>query len=697
MVRRPASNSRRAPALLLLLIAAAGASATRAAAQPAASLARHVPADVTLFVELGGDADLLIPLTDAHVWSTLAELAGQPASADDAAEWRRRVNHTLLMEPDEAIRLLFSRGVAFIAGDGPAPESALLCRLAPGTTLLELATRWQARPIPFADKAAVYQLRNGIGLGAFDDRMIFGDPGPESTLFPALLRSIADEPVESLADDEQYRSLLRRVPDRPDGVLFTRLAPRPAPRADTQSTTTAPAEVRTAAAIPPRPLPALRGVTDLPGPFRGSTSVLLALHRKAEILQFTAVGDAPAQPRREDDADAARLIERLPERTLLAWGGVLDHTALLRAADSLPAQNLIRVAVGTQAQPLGRLTAALTGSTAVAIGTVPARDGAPAPALPAAAVLLRARDAQAAEDELTRFLQSLVSVYNLLSLRAGLPLLEASSDLTIAGSAAHAIDFTPLAQSTLGEAYGRIELTWARDDDVLIVASHADWLRQILEARKGRRADLSRVTRLGQRPPSPASETLIVAHLGPIADLCADWLTHFEQAQPQVLREDYWRIRQPGPPRLGINVAQPPEQRRLEVVSLERGAAAAGLVRPGDWIVGAEGRRFSTAQPVAEFREAITQRRNSRRVELLVERSGVMTPVSIHVEFLDPVSVLRRLRALGTIAQRVVYHDDRPDGAGPRGFLTVELRASRARLFSFQEPPAVVPAAPDDR
>ncbi|MBK8913602.1 MAG: hypothetical protein IPM64_03205 [Phycisphaerales bacterium] len=702
-----AFGRRRASAALLAGVLAIGGAAC-AWAQPAASLARHVPADVKLFVELGGDADLLIPLTDAHVWSTLAELAGQPASADDAAEWRRRVNHTLLMEPDEAIRLLFSRGVAFVAGDGAAQETGLLCRLAPGTKLLELATRWQARPIPFSDKATVYQLRNGIGLGAFEDRMIFGDPGPESTLFPALLRSIADEPFESLADDECYRALLRRVPDRPDGVLFARLAAR-AQGASTQPAESAPAsseagtvgatgaiEARSMPSSAMRPLPALRGVTDLPGPLRGSTAVLLALHRKSEILQFTAVGDAVPRPR-PTDADAARLIERLPERTLLAWGGVLDHAALLRATESLPAQNLLRVAVGTQAPALARLTTALTGSTAVAIGAVAARDGAPAPALPAAAVLLRASDARAAVDELTRFLQSLVSVYNLLSLRAGLPLLEASSDLEIAGVSAQAVDFTPLARSVLGETYGRIELAWARDDDVLIIASHADWLRQVLEARRGRRADLSRVTRLGQRPLSPASETVIVAHLGPIGDLCADWLTHFEQTQPQVLREEYWRGRQPGPPRLGINVAQPPDQRRLEVVSLERSAAAGGVVRPGDWIVGAEGRRFSTSQPVAEFREAISQRRNPRRVELLVERSGVMTPVTVHVEFLDPVSVLRRLRALGSIAQRVVYHDDRPDGAGPRGFLTVELRSSRGRLFSFQEPPAVVPAAPDDR
>ena len=69
------------------------------------SLARHVPAEVGLFVEARGAGDLLTRFTDPQVWSTLAELAGQPARPEEVAEWRRRIRQTVKMEPEEAIRV----------------------------------------------------------------------------------------------------------------------------------------------------------------------------------------------------------------------------------------------------------------------------------------------------------------------------------------------------------------------------------------------------------------------------------------------------------------------------------------------------------------------------------------------------------------------------------------------------------------
>lgn len=722
------------PSSLRLCCAAALALACCGPAATAGdSFADRVPANVRLFVELRDSADLLVPLTDAHIWATLAELAGQPASADDATEWRRRVNHTLLMEPEQAIQLLFSRGAAFVVGTPEnRTEAALLCRLDGKTPLLELATRWQARPLPWSDKASVYQLRNGIGLGAVGEQLIFGDATPDAHLFASLLDLAADRGAP-LSEDPVYRRLLRRVPDNPDGILFARLRPAAA-ALDPQAGSAPPAESQPAAdspgsaaaasesALSTAPVagasphePALQSagpagqsaqstaarttrkppiaVSELPGPLRGATTVLLSMHRDGNLLHYSAVGDAeprPAGPLPE----ITELIEALPERTLVAWGGLVDFNALIAAAESLPTQNVFRVAVGSQRPVLERLSAALNSSVCLAVGAVPTEDRA-LPPLPAAALLLGARDGPAAEAALTDFLHSLTSVYNLLSLRAKLPLLEPAVREELDGLRIETIDLTPLVGAYLGAPDGQVELAWARDGDVLLIGSSGRWLQQLVAARQGQIGDLSRVARLTRRQVSARSETVFVAQTGPIGDLCQDWLAYFEAQHPDVLQEQWWRNRQPAGVRLGVNVAEVGEEKRLEVLALDRGSAAAGLVRPGDRIVGCEGRRFTTTQPVAELRDGLARRRSPRRFELLVERAGVMSPVTLNVPFMDPIAVLRRMAAIGGISQRVVYHDDVPDSEGPRGFLTVELRTSKARLFtSFGDESEPTPASP---
>ena len=87
------------------------------------SLAKYVPAQTGLFVEARDVEDLLTSLTEPQVWLTLAEMAGQPANEKEAQQWRERVRQTVKMEPDQAIRVLFARGVAFY-GEGPARKTS---------------------------------------------------------------------------------------------------------------------------------------------------------------------------------------------------------------------------------------------------------------------------------------------------------------------------------------------------------------------------------------------------------------------------------------------------------------------------------------------------------------------------------------------------------------------------------------------
>ena len=147
----------------ILIVFAAALTTSGAAVAADESAARFVPADVGLFIEGRRVSDLLLPLTEAQAWLTLAELGGQPASPKEIIEWRLRIRQTIRMDPAEALNTLFAEQFAFVAeGVGRAQDAVVLCRpVAKTRTLLEY---WEARPLPTAGRTSLYRLPNRVGL-----------------------------------------------------------------------------------------------------------------------------------------------------------------------------------------------------------------------------------------------------------------------------------------------------------------------------------------------------------------------------------------------------------------------------------------------------------------------------------------------------------------------------------------------------
>ena len=626
------------------------------------SLARLVPADVGLFVEARDADDLLIPLTEEQVWITLAELAGQPARPEDAREWRRRIHDTIKMEPKIAIEVLFSQQVAFVGqGPGRSQDAVVLCRPTDAIPIDGLLRMWAAKPWPDVGASDVYRLRNNIGLAVRDRTLIFGDGLPREGMFRRVVKFNTPRSGAGLADDPTYQQLLARVPANPDGILFARMG-----RAGT--------------------------LPKLPGPLRGAANVLFAMHRSDSLLHFTAVGDAPLEAK-QHTAKLTPLIETLPQRTLIAWASHIDFPDLMRAVERLPDRNALRIAVKLPQQPqlVQELFDALNTQTCFAVGWVtPETRPVVAPPVPALAVLVSAKQPTLAEDHFAKVVQSWVTVYNFLSLTQELLPLPPRKQIQLGQTTAHVQDLSNLIQGIDGGAIGELELCWALDEDVLIIASHSGWLRQILQARHGDAKTLATVLQLPQRPISTHSETIIVSQSGPISDLGRRWLRFLARTVPEVLEDAWWRDKQPGgrDARIGI-VTEDTEKRGLRVTAVRKGMPAYGILEVGDVIVGCGREHFATTQPVQEVRQALDA--STGMLELLVERDGLVRRCRIPLPFVNPVQMLRRIVAIGKIAQRVVYYDDVPDQAGPRGFLTIELRKNPRPLFNLDTRPTTRP------
>jgi hypothetical protein len=696
--------------IVALLVAGAGGlfqAEPLAAPRPAdESLARHVPADVGLFVEAHEAGDLLIPLIEPQVWTTLAELVGQPANPADAEVWRRQIRETVKMEPDHAIRVLFSERVAFVGeGLGRAQDAVVLCRPMPDIRISDLLSIFQAQPEPGPEMPKLYRLRAGMGLAASDRLLVFGDLRSPEGMFRRMVRFLGEPGARSLAEDAAYQALLRRVPAAPDGILFARLRPAsaepegtaPAPNEPAAETLPATSPAATAPARPqvPEGGTARRMGSGLPGRLRGASTILVAMHRKDALLHFTAVGDV-ALPGRAPIGSGRLLVESLPVRTLVALEQRVDYPALVAEVLRLPERHALRLALQVQQTSgvLEGLLKELEQQTCLAVGFVtPSASVKEAPPAPAFAWIVRVHDARRAAEEFRVAVEACIAAYAVVSVSRGLPPLAPVASLPGDPVPVWLLDLGPLLPPPVAAALGGLHVCWAVDEEVLIVATHRDWLSQILEARRGAAERLAPALELSQRSVGTDSETVFVAQIGPIADLGSLWLAYFERHAPQMLQEAWWRGRQPGGgARLGIQVVEDPGNHLLEVVAVEPGSPSEGLLEVRDRLLGCNNRRFATSQPVEEMRTALAQRPHARWVDLLIERDGVQLVRRIPLPFVDPVQSLQRLIAIGRIVQRVVYHDDASQAAEPRGFMTVQLRTGDAPLFPLP-PPATAPAS----
>jgi hypothetical protein len=161
-----------------------------------------------------------------------------------------------------------------------------------------------------------------------------------------------------------------------------------------------------------------------------------------------------------------------------------------------------------------------------------------------------------------------------------------------------------------------------------------------------------------------------------ISDLSDEWLAFWQRHFPAVMREEWWRSRQPmgSNVRLGIRVQPDAQRKRLLVTAVHPQRPAAGILEVGDFIIGVQAQRLTGDKPVAEVRSAMRRRPNARWVELMIERDGEELAVKVPLPFVNPVRLLERVAALGRIVGPVVYADDLSEVQRPKTYLSVELQ-----------------------
>lgn len=626
------------------------------------SFATQVPAEVGFFVELRNSEDLLNTLMEPQLWTTLAEIAGQPANDDEAEQWRKRIERTVRMSPTEAIRVLLSQQVAFVGdGLGRSHDGVVLFRPA-GRSPNELLDSWKAQPVAESTLPDTRQLPGAIGVATFGPSLLMGDLNPPDGMFRRLVAGRRASNAKRLSDDPIYRSLLARVPAEPTGVLFARL-----PRSGvTSRPTSSSASAAVAGALTP---------------IDAADAFLLALHRDGERLHITAVTSGPITELPRPPRLERRLLDGVPGDALVIYESSVDFSHLGQVLDALPPKHPLRLAarLPNRNDLLQRLTQSLDGQFCVAVGR--AATGAttrPSVPLPTLALLLKTRDAAAAEAEFSGLIDACVAMGNIVLLAKNRPTLPAIESRDEGGVVIHTLDLSPLVAGRDVVEETHITLAWQVDGDTLIFATDPAWLAAVRKQRAGGTASAMAQRLKTARPPITADAVSILASEGaPIALLAQQWLDFLKQTAPDVLTADWWRTRQPlgGRVRLGVDVEPVTDvPTALRVRSTVPGEPADGRLRKGDLIVGCNGKVFATTQPIDEIRTGIEKRPHLSRFDLLVQRGEAKLAVSLPLPLVNPIQLLRRVAAIGSVARSVTWYEDWSDPAGPRGHLTVELQ-----------------------
>lgn len=630
-------------------------------------LAYLAPADTGLYVELNDATDLLVAMTAPDRWSAVAEFAGQPATGSDALEWRERVRETIGTSPEEAIRTLFARGVAFI-GAGPfrSQDPVLLCRPAAHVPIPALLHMWNAEAYSEPELASVFSLRNQLGLAIYGDTLMFGSPAMAGGTFRQALESQKLGPASSLAATEEFQRLLKRIPPNPTGIIFIR---HRADLLDFSSGSGPPAVALL--------------MLFLPEQLRRADAWMIALHRNGDTLKFTAVGHTtgPAEITVEKPIQI-----QLPDNTLAAWNGHVNFDDLWPQLHLLPDQHLFRLTLPNNATELANRI--FTGGMTVAFSALPAPDQ-DAPATPVLGVVLEARDAPGA----LAFIDGAVSLakiaFDTYAAQRGLVPLPSVRKQGEAPDTIRSLDLSDLFAARVIAQLGTIELCWSASDNHLVIATQRHWLKQILQslkkpvvklaeqdnAAKGENADPAANAETPQPEPLNRSTTSIVCRGQELSDLGSAWLEKIEQTDPELMTESWWRRHQPGNvrPRLGITVTTVDEGKGLQVDAVEAGLPADGFLQVGDVIVGCNGERFDTTAR-REASRRMRDRPYARWIDLTVRRDATIIDVRVPLPFVNPVRMLQQAVALGQIIGDVVYVEELGDAGRPRGILTVAWR-----------------------
>lgn len=621
------------------------------------SFAQFVPADVRAFAEVYDLAGLADHLGQNGAWGTWTQLvAGQTLQPGVTVEWGQRVGRILGMSLAEAARDLFGRQVAVAApSHEDLAEGVVLARAPDDKVIASLIARNQAKPqLPIAG-VPCYTLREGLSLAVKDGIIVLGQRAGQAGLFEKTVTLLSGEGgPPRLSTSPEFVEQVARLPSGTQGVLYLDL-----PSSSSGSTT--------------------RGERSSGSMWRSEPA--WSSFRRLTVGLYDREGGLDLRIRgvsnRPIDHMGPRSVPldslgRLPRSTLLVWARTAGLTDLYRQAlaDRNPEGLVVRsylelVQVLLRPADLEKDLLAKLGPQVMLVWgrkTDQPTEAAEPIELPLLSVLIESKEAEAISPLLQRLGERFLGWMKVEYARAKQTLDLSVEQTTHRGVVIYRMAIGSLFKgNTLCPYLTTLELSWAGTDGWLVISTHPDHIRQIIDARTADPARTFADTKAFKSIRQHDGITsLVVMQPTAIADLLQSWVDYCSRHAPRVLEPLWWKrmvVRRSGRrAELGIIMKEGSEPGRVTVASpVLPEMPATGRLMPGDKICAVDGVSLSEDHPEEDLRDLVALRRDAG-VVLRVERAGKLLdvriplppppPLPVAADW-DPVRSIRHLISLG--------------------------------------------------
>ncbi|MBN1341555.1 MAG: PDZ domain-containing protein [Phycisphaerae bacterium] len=624
----------------------------------APSFAQIVPDDVRAYAEIYGLShieDILSPSGGWAEWTRLA--AGQTSQPAVTVEWTERVTRILGMSLADAAKTLFSQQIAIAApSHDELAEGVVLARAPDQQTIAALLQANKAQPQPGIGPVKCFMLKEGLSLAVHDLLVVLGNRSGKAKLFDRVVSLAAGQAGVTLAASPGYAALAKQLSAGNQGVLYVDM-PAPAPQ-------TAPAG---------NPNPKTDDASkSAQSPWTSFRRLVVGIFPQDGGLDLEVRGllDRPYVRGGLKDVSLDP-IAKLPQSTLLVYAETMDLSAMYRQVmgDRSPRQSAIRFnlevvkallhPIDLEKEFLGKL-----GPQVMLIcGHAPAdqrqTDG--SYDLPLVAIMVESSDIEASTEVLNRFAERFLGWMNVQLARAKRTLELSINEVTYRGTTIHRVALEGLFSRTTNCPFLKtVEFCWAGVGHWLIVATHVDHIRQIIDARQGPEAKTFAASpsfkSVGGRK---GITSIVLARPADAARMLQTWIDYLEKKAPHVFKPLWWQrmmVRRGGRRvALGIIIKEGAEPGRVVVGNpVLPEMPAAGRLQPGDKICAVDGRNLSEDHPEEDLRDFVAMREGPA-VVLRVEREGKLLDVRIPMSpppplpvtaDIDPIRAIRYLISL---------------------------------------------------
>jgi len=618
---------------------------------PEPVLARSVPAEAKLFLELGDLEDLLnSPLgsTMAGMLSGLVPAYTRPAGEESG--WRQWFAEAVGLPGAKAPDLLLSGRLALAAEGWSGLGDAVLLAEPDDSAALERELESALKPPDADQKVRRYRLSSNHELACDGRTAVVGLPASWSGLYDRTVGLLGSEHGVSLADLAEFRARTSALPAGCQLVLYGGTNRR-----------TGSAGLVTGSWWPaawPQLESAAVGVA--------VTSTGVTVETNGRLIQGgsnAGTGDPPVH-----------VLSRLPASTVVGWTHSISYVQEFQRLEAAYPEGILRFYIDVLRSGLApgvleeRLLSHLVGDSIFMIGqarTRPAISDDPDGRLrlPSCALAVETDDPYAVELMMQHLAGNLL---RLLSFSPG-PEGEAriENEALGDGGTIHSIPLGRLFSSRTGGALLRsLAISWAVADRWLVVGTDSGTVREIIQARRGRGAvmpagviqEAMRQVRLSRG----SAEIVLVAQPRLGAQMIDSWMAYVSRHHPEMLESEWWwRLRQKQHARtvqLGILPARvSPGQ--VEVSRTFLNWPAHGRLQAGDRILAVDGQMLdktpSKQQTLRSLREKVAMRRDPQHVTLLVMRDGrqmeiaiAMPAAALGADRLQPVQLLGKVADL---------------------------------------------------